>query len=112
MENTAVQCWNAFERLLKFAVFKLLKMKMSEKAWADLMQFIKFGIVGFSNTVIGYLIYVAALSGLRAAKLWASADIYVAQLVSFLLSVAWSFTGTTKWCSDRRRAKTETYSPH
>ena len=69
---------------------------MSEKAWADLMQFIKFGIVGFSNTVIGYLIYVAALSGLRAAKLWASADIYVAQLVSFLLSVAWSFYWNNK----------------
>ena len=42
------------------------------------------------------MVYIAALNGLRAAKLWASVDIYVAQLMSFLLSVAWSFYWNNK----------------
>ena len=57
----------------------------------EIMQFIKFGIVGFSNTVIGYAIYVVTLYILRALGMFANADIYIAQFVEFVLSVAWAF---------------------
>lgn len=91
MNGTLTKIWNAFERLLKFVVYKILRFQLSDKSWAGLMQFVKFGIVGFTNTIIGYLIYVVSLKGLRAVNLFATADIYVAQLIMFLLSVAWSF---------------------
>ena len=56
-----------------------------------LIQFIKFGIVGLSNTLLGYVIYVAALRILRAAQVFPETDIFLAQLVMFLLSVLWAF---------------------
>lgn len=55
------------------------------------VQFLKFGLVGASNTVIGYLIYAASLKVLRLLNLWPSIDIYISQFIMFVLSVAWSF---------------------
>lgn len=52
-------------------------------------QFVKFGIVGLSNTAIAYLIIVVTLLCLSPLKL--SYDFYVANVVSFILSVAWSY---------------------
>ena len=56
-----------------------------------LKQFIKFGLVGVSNTIIGYLIYALSLKGMRLLNLWPSYDIYIAQFIMFVLSVAWSY---------------------
>ncbi len=56
-----------------------------------IIQFFKFGLVGASNTLIGYLIYVVALKLLRVLNLWPTIDIYIAQFIMFALSVAWSF---------------------
>ena len=61
-----------------------------------LVQFVKFGIVGLSNTLLGYLIYVAALKVLRFLHLFPEADLFLAQLVMFLLSVLWSFYWNNK----------------
>lgn len=60
-------------------------------------QFIRFGVVGVSNTIIGYLIYVISLSVMRFYNMWVSYDIYVAQFIMFLLSVAWSFYWNNKY---------------
>lgn len=57
----------------------------------SIIQFIKFGIVGLSNTFIGYLIYVFSLYIFRKLNLFIGVDIYVAQFTMFVLSVLWSF---------------------
>ena len=61
-----------------------------------LIQFVKFGIVGLSNTLVGYVIYVITLRLLKAAHIFPRFDIYIAQLVMFLLSVLWSFYWNNK----------------
>ncbi|SFU85076.1 GtrA family protein [Butyrivibrio sp. M55] len=60
------------------------------------LQFIKFGIVGGTNTVIGYLIYVVSLKTLRSLGLFPNIDLYIAQFIMFILSVAWSFYWNNK----------------
>lgn len=60
-------------------------------------QFIKFGIVGVTNTLIGYFIYVVSLQVLRYFDLWSSYDIYISQFIMFVLSVAWSFYWNKKY---------------
>ncbi|WP_029233395.1 GtrA family protein [Butyrivibrio sp. VCB2006] len=60
-------------------------------------QFIKFGIVGLSNTVIGYIIYAVTLFILKHFGLVPGIDVYVAQFVMFVLSVAWSFYWNNKY---------------
>ena len=54
-----------------------------------IVQFIKFGIVGVSNTVVGYCINIATLKMLEKYQL--SWDYVAANLIAFFLSVLWSF---------------------
>lgn len=54
-------------------------------------QFIRFGIVGVSNTVISYLIYSGSLLFFQKFGLFPSFDYAVAQFIAFLLSVLWSY---------------------
>lgn len=54
-------------------------------------QFIKFCIVGVSNTVISYIIYSISLFFFRKWMTFDGYDYFIAQVLMFILSVAWSF---------------------
>ncbi len=59
-------------------------------AMADhLLQFIKFGLIGVSNTLVSYLLNVAVLVIL--APMQVSWDFVAGNIVAFVLSVLWSF---------------------
>ena len=58
-------------------------------------QFIKFGIVGVSNTIISYLLNVLVLYILASFNL--SWDWLAGNIVAFLLSVLWSFYWNNKY---------------
>ena len=60
------------------------------------MQFVKFGIVGLSNTVISYVLYVAGLLVFRKLDILPDNGYLVAQAVAFVLSVLWSFYWNNK----------------
>lgn len=55
----------------------------TSKAGRLLVQFIKFGLVGVTNTAVAYAIY--------ALIIWLGGHYIVASSVSFIISVAWSF---------------------
>ena len=59
------------------------------------VQFVKFGIVGVSNTAISYLLYVGILFLLQGLA-W-KFDYILANVVSFSISVAWSFYWNSKY---------------
>ena len=83
---------NAFDRLvsgLVNGILKLFRIRAQEKTVESLTQFVKFGIVGVSNTVISYLLNVATLKLLEPYHL--SWDYVAGNVVSFILSVLWSF---------------------
>lgn len=62
-----------------------MKKEQSDK----LVQFIKFGIVGVSNTLISYVLNIIVLLLMRPLAVdW---DFVVGNAVAFLLSVLWSF---------------------
>lgn len=54
-------------------------------------QFIRFGIVGFSNTILSYIVYFIALFVLRKCGWFSSIDYLVAQIMMFIVGVMWSF---------------------
>lgn len=54
-------------------------------------QFIKFGIVGLSNTLVSYGLYALTLLLFDWCRIGFAYDYLVAQVVSFFLSVLWSF---------------------
>ena len=71
--------------------FWLVKKEYTNEAHESLMQFVKFGIVGVSNTVISYLLYTISLLSFRKLGILSGIDYLVAQIVAFVLSVLWSF---------------------
>ena len=74
---------------------KIVGKNNDEKFVNDLQQFFKFGIVGVSNTVIGYAINVLVLLAMRPLNV--SWDYFVGNIVSFILSVLWSFYWNNKY---------------
>lgn len=53
--------WNALVKTVHFFVYKVLRLKLSTEAFEKLLQFIKFGLVGVSNSVISYGTYLILL---------------------------------------------------
>lgn len=70
-----------------------------------IMQFIKFGIVGLSNTLISYFLYSGGLLLLQRFKLFDQADYLIAQIVAFIVSVAWSFYWNNKYVFTMEQGK-------
>lgn len=93
----AAKLWNTLETMMQVIVFKVLHMDISEEKWNGFVQFVKFGIVGVSNTVVSYGIYVIALLILQKHGWFTMYDYLVAQVIAFALSVLWSFYWNRKY---------------
>lgn len=74
----------------------LFRIKTDQKMLSSLMQFIRFGIVGLSNAVIGYISYILILTLLRHLNFPDSADYLISNVLSWIISVFWSFIWNRK----------------
>ena len=85
------------EYIRKIAVWllRINKKEPDEKTVDTLVQFIKFGIVGASNTLISYGLNVLVLRILQPYHL--SWDYVAGNVVAFILSVLWSFYWNNKY---------------
>lgn len=61
----------------------------------SLVQFIKFGIVGVSNTLVSYVINILVLFAMKPMNV--SWDYFAGNIVAFILSVLWSFYWNNKY---------------
>ena len=84
------------EKLLRYIIINMLHMKFLEEKWDFFFQFVKFGIVGVSNTLLSYVIYTIGLLGLRELNLFENMDYIIAQFISFTIGVMWSFFWNNK----------------
>ena len=78
-------------------LFKIIRKELTDSTRNTFREFLQFGLVGVSNTVVSYAIYVIVLLGLQKAHLFSSVDYFIANIVSFLLSVLWSFYWNNKF---------------
>lgn len=74
---------------------RILSKDKDEEFVNGLVEFVKFGIVGVSNTFIGYFINVAVLLIMHPFDV--SWDYFVGNIISFFLSVLWSFFWNNKY---------------
>ena len=89
MKSSLTKLWSGLEQILYFIIVKVLHLSVLDKNWEGFMQFVKFGIIGLSNTVISYILNVAVLLILSPFSVtW---DFFAGNMVGFLLSVLWSF---------------------
>ena len=89
MKSSLTKVWCGLEQILYFIIVKVLHLSVLDKNWEGFMQFVKFGIIGLSNTVISYILNVAVL--LILSPFSVSWDFFAGNMVGFLLSVLWSF---------------------
>lgn len=78
-------------------LFKIIKKDLTDSTRNTFREFLQFGLVGVSNTVVSYGIYVIVLLGLQKAGLFVNVDYFIANIISFLLSVLWSFYWNNKF---------------
>ena len=94
------------ERCIK-KVLQFFSAEIAEKYAAALVQFIKFGLVGLSNTLIAYILNVLVLLALRNADVqW---DYIAGNTISFVLSVLWSFFWNNKYVFTQNKGTTRVW---
>lgn len=54
-------------------------------------QFLKFGIIGLSNTVLSYVLYLIFLSLLEKGGIFPDFDYLVSSVLTFCICTVWSF---------------------
>ena len=67
----------------------MFHVELADKTAESLVQFIKFGMIGVTNTVISYVLNVLVLLALKPLNV--SWDFIAGNMVAFILSVLWSF---------------------
>lgn len=91
--------WAGVEKAVYYVLSKMfaaINKELSDELFTSLMQFVKFGIVGVSNTLISYVLYVISLLFFQKNGLFVNLDYFIAQVISFILSVLWSFYWNNK----------------
>lgn len=86
-----IACWCL--RLL----FRILRWELTPAIEKNFLQFVRFGVVGASNTAVAYGIYLVTLLAIKSVGIWIKYDYLIANVMSFLLSVAWSFFWNNKY---------------
>ena len=91
--------WKNFKKLLIKSITRSLVIigkKPDNKIIESTIQFVKFGIVGVSNTVVAYILYTVSLIVMKRIHLFLRFDYIIAQIIAFVLSVLWSFYWNNK----------------
>lgn len=84
-------------KIIHFILEQCFHKHISEKQWIMIDQFLKFGIVGVSNTIISYVLYMVFLIFFKSKNVFPTYNYLIAQVISFLLSVLWSFYWNNKY---------------
>ena len=87
MKEKIQAAWRLLERFLRFLAFDMLKLKLTQKQWDAFIQFVRFGFVGLSNTLVSYTIYALSLLFFQKQGWLPRTDYLIAHLLAFALSV-------------------------
>ncbi len=74
---------------------RIVRIELKEETLHALVQFVKFGVVGLTNTIISYVLNVLVLLALKPCNV--SWDYVAGNVVAFVLSVLWSFYWNNKY---------------
>lgn len=99
MKSIGKKAWKLLEYIINFflkLLFNFFNKEFTEEISNGFMQFVKFGIVGLSNTVISYVIYAGLLILFKQAGILMNSGYLVSQTIAFIISVAWSFYWNNK----------------
>lgn len=100
MKTIGTALWNIIEAIALWCLrllFRILHRELPPQTEEAFMQFVKFGLVGVSNTAVNYVIYAGFLLLMKQAGIWQGYDYLIATVIGFVLSVLWSFFWNNKF---------------
>lgn len=92
--------WYQTTKLLHFIFFKILHIKLTKEQWNNFLQFVKFSLIGLSNTLVSYITYIGSLLLFNHFNFVPNVDYLIAQVIAFILSVLWSFYWNSQFVFD------------
>ncbi len=92
--------WVFIENIIRFLLRKVFRLKISEENLEKIFQFVQFGIVGVSNTLISYIVYIILVS--------LGSYYLIASLIGFLISVINAFYWNNKYVFKSRKEEKRT----
>lgn len=75
-------------------ILGILHIKLSEAKVEGLTQFVKFGLIGVTNTLISYGIYMLVIWLMKPVNF--AYDYIIGSVLGFIISVLWSFYWNNK----------------
>lgn len=94
LRGLAVSAFGSEERQLFLASGTMILLSEGR---GTMRQFIKFGMVAVSNTIISYMIYLACLRLMERYGMFSQVDYLISSLIAFFISVLWSFYWNNKF---------------
>ena len=89
MDKLLGNIWNWLVWLMDLVLRKICHLPISDEKWNGFLQFVQFGIVGLSNTLISYVVYAVGIA--------AHLHYLAASVLGFLVSVANAFYWNNKY---------------
>ncbi len=99
MLNWCNSIWKLIEKWIYIVIqkiFVLQRKELTDEIFAGFIQFVKFGIVGLSNTMISYLLYILSLFWFQWIGVFPNTDYIISSMIGFCLSVLWCFYWNNK----------------
>lgn len=99
-ESIGSKIWSVFERFVLFClrlILKPVKKELTPEQEQAFMQFVKFALVGVTNTLMSTFINWGTLLLLDQLGGFEGIDKYIGNTVAFILSVLWSYMLNSKF---------------
>lgn len=98
-KSIGTKIWEIFERFVLFClrlILKPVKKTLTPAQEQAFMQFVKFALVGVTNTCMSTFIYWLVMLCLDKIGGFEGVDIFIANTIAFILSVLWSYMLNSK----------------
>lgn len=108
MNKIKVWLWKPVERLSLWCIhllFQMMHKELTKEGEESFLQLVRFGMVGVSNTIVNYVVYVGVMLFLHAAGLWDKYDYLIATALGFVISVLWAFFWNNKYVFKEKKGE-------
>lgn len=108
MNKFKIWFWKPFEKASLWCIhllFQIMHKEMTKEGEEAFLQLVKFSLVGVSNTIVNYVVYVAAIVFLQIFRLWIQYDYLIATVLGFVLSVLWAFFWNNKYVFKEKKGE-------
>lgn len=72
-------------------LFSIVGRELTDGIFEGIMQFVKFGLIGVTNTLVNYIVYLISLWGFDRINPVFKYNYLLAQAMGFFISVLWSY---------------------